>query len=226
MLDLSPTIVAKSNQLNADDLIGRSLSVTVTDVKLVTGDQPVAIHYEGDNGKPYLPCKSMRRVIIRAWGNDGNQYRGRRMTLYRDENVTFGGQNVGGIRISHMSHIDKPLTLSLTVSRNSRKPYTVQPLPAAKPVEQTTDDRRAKAEQWVAARTKALNECTTMEAFSNLTGEKYQNSKISLKTGAIDLLTKLEAAEMDAQARLDNFDGDITPPGGSDDLPEAAYLGA
>jgi hypothetical protein len=36
--------------------------------------------------------------------------------------------DVGGIRVSHLSHIDKPLTLALTVSKGKRAPYVVKPL--------------------------------------------------------------------------------------------------
>lgn len=130
VVNLLPTIVPKSDQLNADDLIGRSLTVTVTKVAL-TGepDQPFAVHFEGDNGNPYKPCKSMRRVMVNVWGSDGNAFVGRRMTLYRDDKVAFGGTAVGGIRISHMSDIDRDVTMALTATRAQRKPYTVKPLP-------------------------------------------------------------------------------------------------
>ncbi|WP_458438014.1 hypothetical protein [Methylorubrum extorquens] len=93
-------------------------------------DQPIAINFEGDGGKPYKPGKSMRRVLVRVWGNDGTAYVGRRMTLYRDDNVQFGGVAVGGIRISHMSDITSAVTMALTVTRANRKPFTVKPLPA------------------------------------------------------------------------------------------------
>ena len=132
MVDMSKTIVAKSDQLNADDLIGQSLTIRVTGVSLLAGEQPVGISYEGDNGKPYKPCKSMRRVLVGVWGMDGSAYIGRSMTLYRDETVLFGGAEVGGIRISHLSGIDKPVTMSLAATRKSKKPFTVRPLVAAK----------------------------------------------------------------------------------------------
>jgi len=132
MTDLSKTIEPKSDQLNADDLIAGPRTITVTDVRGVSGDaQPISIHYEGDNGKPYKPCKSMRRVLVVVWGASGADYAGRSMTLYRDPNVKFGGIAVGGIRISHMSHINDKVTMSLTVSRANRKPYTVNPLKGA-----------------------------------------------------------------------------------------------
>jgi hypothetical protein len=47
--------------------------------------------------------------------------------------VKFGGQDVGGIRVSHMSHIDKRIVVALTVSRGKRVPYTVEPLKEATP---------------------------------------------------------------------------------------------
>lgn len=133
MTNLLATIAPKSDQLNADDLIGRSLTIKVTKVSLCgEPDQPIAVHYEGDGGKPYKPCKSMRRVMVHVWGGDGNTFAGRRMALYRDDKVTFGKDAVGGIRISHMSDIDRDVTMALTVTRANRRPYTVKPLPPEK----------------------------------------------------------------------------------------------
>jgi hypothetical protein len=132
--DLSPTIVPKSDQLNADDLLTGPRTIRVTKVSLLTAaEQPIAINFEGDNGKPYKPCKSMRRVMVMVWGSDGATYAGRSMTLYRDPSVRFGSDEVGGIRISHMSDIAKPLTVALTVSRARRTPYTVKPLASQPP---------------------------------------------------------------------------------------------
>jgi hypothetical protein len=133
-MNLAQTIIPKSDQLNADDLISGSITIKVTAIKGSNEpQQPVSIHYEGDSGKPYKPCKSMRRVLVSAWGANGLDYVGRSMTLYRDDSVVFGGIAVGGIRISHLSHIEKDMTLALTVSQASRKPYTVKRLATAVP---------------------------------------------------------------------------------------------
>jgi hypothetical protein len=131
--NLAHTIVPKSDQLNADDLIAGPMTITVTRVTAApsSADQPVSVHFEGDDGKPYKPCKSMRRVLVQLWGARGDDYAGRRMTLYRDASVRFGGIEVGGIRISHMSHIDGEKKLALTVTRGKRAPYIVKPLPAS-----------------------------------------------------------------------------------------------
>lgn len=129
MIDLGKTIEPKSDQLNSDDLIAGPITVIIRKVAANSdADQPISIFYEGDNNKPYKACKSMRRVLVQVWGRDGNAYIGKSMTLYREPTVKFGGLEVGGIRISHMSDIDKPVTMALTATRASRKPYTVKPL--------------------------------------------------------------------------------------------------
>lgn len=130
--NLRDTIVPKSDQLNADDLMGTSKTITVNAVKAGAPDQPISVHYDGDTGRPYKPCKSMRRVLIHAWGDDGHQWVGQSMTLYCDPEVKFGGVKVGGIRISHLTGLDRKLDLSLTVTKAKRAAYTVQPLSMAR----------------------------------------------------------------------------------------------
>jgi len=137
MNDMSQTIIPKSDQINADDLIAGPRTITIREVKIAPGtEQPVAVYFHGDDGKPFLPCKSMRRVMVAVWGPDASVYTGRAMTLYRDPSVTWGGMEVGGIRISHMSHLEAKTVVVLTATKKARKPFTVMPLvmPAA-PVE-------------------------------------------------------------------------------------------
>jgi len=131
--DLSTVIQPKSDQLNADDLIAGPRTITVTRVTVGSGEQPTSIYFEGDGGKPYKPCKSMCRVLVYLWGKDGTKYVGRQMTLYRDEKVKFAGVTVGGIRISHLSHIEGSASLALTETRGKRSPYRVQRLETAEP---------------------------------------------------------------------------------------------
>lgn len=133
--DMRQTIVPKSDQLNADDLIAGEMTIKITKVDIKGGqEQPVSISFEGDNGKPYKACKSMCRVMVSAWGPDSTKYVGRSMTLFRDQSVKWAGMEVGGIRISHMSDIAGNQTMALTVTRGSKKPYTVKPLaPTAAP---------------------------------------------------------------------------------------------
>lgn len=142
MVDVSKTVSPKSDQLNSDDLIGGSITIKISKVSGKSEpSQPIAINFDGDNGKPYLPCKIMRRVLVQIWGNDGNGYVGKSMTLYRDPEVIFGGIKVGGIRISHMSDMSEKVTMALTMSKANKKPFTVQPLK-----QQTTVDPALLAE--------------------------------------------------------------------------------
>jgi hypothetical protein len=108
-------------------------TVTVSEVRAGSTEQPVEIHLAEYPGRPYKPSKSMRRVLVAAWGSDAELYVGRRMTLVGDPTVKFGGTTVGGIKIAALSHLDKRLTISLTVTKGKRAPHTVDPLPAPAP---------------------------------------------------------------------------------------------
>jgi len=127
-LDIADTVEPRSDQQNFDDYIAGARTVTVDHVKVVGGDQPVELHLLEYPGRPYKPGKSMRRVLIKCWGPDSIVYVGRRITLYGDPKVKFGGQEVGGIRIAALSHIDEPKEIHLTVTRGKRAPFVVQPI--------------------------------------------------------------------------------------------------
>jgi len=127
--DLRPTIIPKSDQLNSEQLLGGPMTVTVTEVRLGSGeDQPVVVHYQNEGGRPFKPCKTMRKVLIHAWGADGRQWVGRSMTLYNDPSVKFGGEDVGGIRISHMTDIERDIKVSLTSTRGKKAKYEIKRL--------------------------------------------------------------------------------------------------
>jgi len=148
--NLRDTIVPKSDQLNSEQLIGAPITITVTAVRRSTADdQPLAIHYKDDNGRPYKPCKSMRKVLIFAWGDDGNEWVGRSMTLYNNPDIKWGGVKVGGIRISHISHVQADLALSLTATKGKKEPVIIKRLVVAEKQtakqESTTDTAAIRA---------------------------------------------------------------------------------
>jgi len=131
MTDMNAVIVAKSDQLNSDDLMGGPKTIRVSQVAISPGsEQPVTVRFEGDEGKPWRPCKSMSRVMVAGWGPDAKEYVGRSLTLYRDPKVKWGGMEVGGIRISHMSHIERDMVMALTATRGKKDAYKVKPLAA------------------------------------------------------------------------------------------------
>lgn len=128
--DMRTAIQPKSDQLNADDFVGGARTVRITGVDIKAGEQPISVHFEGDNGKPWKPCKTTARLMVAAWGPDASQYKGRSLTLYRDPSVKWAGLEVGGIRISHMSHIDADMIYAATVTKGKRTPIRVKPLKA------------------------------------------------------------------------------------------------
>ena len=164
----SETTKAKSDQLNADDLIGGPITIKITGVKVDTkAEQSGVIFYEGDNGKPYKPCKSMRRVIELKWGGDENSFVGRSMTLARDATVKWAGEEVGGIRISHMSHMKSDERFMLTYSRNVKRPYKVEHLVLK-------DDKEERAMAWAA---KAKTEIMCLDSLDGIAEWKAKNEK-------------------------------------------------
>ena len=127
-MDLSDTIIPKSDQLNAEDLLSGPRTFTITEVRQGSDEQPVNIHIAELPGRPFRPSKTVLRILVTAWGKDGDAYVGRRLTLFRDPEVRWAGQAVGGIRISHMSHIKAPLKLALTETRGKKVTHIVKPL--------------------------------------------------------------------------------------------------
>jgi hypothetical protein len=132
-MDILQTTEPRSDQQNFDDYQSGSRTVTVSEVRAGSAEQPVEIHLAEYPDRPYKPSKSMRRVLVAAWGSEAEAYVGRRMTLVGDPTVRFGGAVVGGIKIAALSNLDKRLTVSLTVTKGKRAPHTVDPLLDAAP---------------------------------------------------------------------------------------------
>jgi len=132
-MDLTDSIAPKSDQLDAVDLLAGPRTFTIEKVSKNNAEQPFNFHL-AEFPRVWRPGKSMRRVIVAAWGKDSDKYAGHSVTLFCDPTVKFGGEAVGVTRISHMTGIDKPLKVPLLVTRGKSAMFTVQPLAAAAPV--------------------------------------------------------------------------------------------
>ena len=128
-MDLTESIAPRSDQVNADDLIAGPITYTIREVRLGAAEQPFDFMLV-ETDRAYRPSKTMRRLIVAAWGPDAKEYPGRRLTLYREPSIKFGGATVGGIRISAMSHISKRIEEKFQTTRGKRETFTVDPLPA------------------------------------------------------------------------------------------------
>jgi hypothetical protein len=141
--NLLDTVKANSDQLNACD-IPQPVTVTIEDVtRGPSREQPVSVKVSGGYQK-WFPCKTVRRLLIGAWGENGRGWIGKTLTLYCDESVKYGGVAVGGIRVSHMSDIQSDMTFSVNLTRGKKgqitvrklrtqSPATVEPLPPYDP---------------------------------------------------------------------------------------------
>lgn len=152
-MDLTESIAPKSDQLDAVDLLSGPRTFTIERVSKHNAEQPFNFHL-AEFPRVWRPGKSMRRVIVAAWGPTADKYVGQRVTLYCDPQVQFGGDMVGGTRISHMSGIDKPLKVPLLIKRGKSATFTVQPLPDAPATKMAAntipDDIKATTERAVA----------------------------------------------------------------------------
>ncbi|MEA3715891.1 hypothetical protein VBL48_16525 [Enterobacter hormaechei] len=137
-MDLSRTIIPKSDQINFEDVQSQSITAAIKAVRAGNSEQPVFIDLEGYDGRPYKPSKSMRRVLIGGWGADGHSWVGRSLTLVGDPSVRYGGVAVGGIKISAMSDVEADFSMMLSVSRGKRQEHRVRRLEVKQP--QTPDN--------------------------------------------------------------------------------------
>jgi hypothetical protein len=151
--DVTKAIEPKSDQLNADSLITGPRTIRIRDVAVnSTAEQPIWVYFDGDDGKPWKPCKTSSRCLASIWGANAAQWVGMSCTIYNDPSVTWGGAAVGGIRVSHMEGIDAPRTLQLTKTRGKKGAVTIQPLRVSsvkvtESPQDFKDDARAAARQ-------------------------------------------------------------------------------
>lgn len=145
MNDMSAVIIAKSDQINADDLVAGPMIVTIAAVKITPGtEQPVQMSLE-ETSKFFRPCKTVSRVMVSLWGADANQYVGRSLRLFRDPNVTWAGVKVGGIRVDQASHIDGERSLVVKESQKVSKVHKIKPLVMQKAEPEAPPIERARA---------------------------------------------------------------------------------
>lgn len=201
--DMSGVIVPKSDQINADDFLSGPRTVRIKSVAITPGtEQPVTIELE--DSKPWRPCKSMSRLLVAAWGPDAKEYAGRSVTLYCDPKVKWGGMEVGGIRVSHMSHIDSDLVLALTMTKGKKAPTRVKPLkadvaPLKVVAKEPVKDTPATDYDFDALTVRVAEAFTTAETDGGAQGltEWWETMKPDrMKAGAADRARAIEIADL------------------------------
>lgn len=145
-MDLSKVTLAKSDQLNADDLLTGPRTFTVVEVREGSEEQPVSIVLaEWPRNRPFKPSKTVTRLLRYCLGDETDDWPPNvRMTLFRDAKVKWAGEEVGGIRVSHLSHIDKPMKVALQESKSKKTLHTILPLKDDTPAPTTPPEPTAE----------------------------------------------------------------------------------
>lgn len=188
--DLRATITPKSDQLNFEDVQSSNITAKIKAIRAGNSEQPVFIDLEGFDGRPYKPSKSMRRVLIGGWGNDGHSWVGKSLTLKGDSAVKFGGVAVGGIKIESMSDIDSDFSLMLTTSRGKRSEHKVKKLVVKQLAETRTPDEILLA--FTDAATKAESVATLDKAHEYISKALTGNTELLEKASDIYKIRKSE----------------------------------
>ncbi len=202
MSTLAEALAPRSDQLNADDLIPgpRVLKITGARISKEERQTKIVINFEGDQGKPWKPCKTMGRAMVMAWAiTDEKELIGKSVRVYRDPEVKFGDQGaIGGIRISHMSDIEKPAIMKLTVSQGKKATFTFHPLV----IEATKPDKAADGVAALIANLKACGPGKKAETI--LTSAEVVKQREWLARQRPELAAQVDAAVAALEAADDN----------------------
>lgn len=207
MSTLSEALAPRSDQLNADDLIPgpRVLKITGGRVAKDGRQTRIILSFEGDQGKPFKPCKTMGRAMVILWKltDEGfeEQVKGKAIRIYRDAEVTFGDQGqVGGIRISHASHIEKVTAIKLTVSQGKKAVFTFHPL-----VTDASTKPQKTATEWADDHLGFVTGAASLERLAEVqnAGAKAMAKIATSDTALHDRVTAAYAK------RLDELSGDV-----------------
>lgn len=131
-MDITQALAPNSDQIDAIELveprtftidtgsrIGKRDNKTVAEIRLVEVD------------RVWRPSKGMLDVLAACWGTKGDQWPGKRVTLYNDPEVMFGKDKVGGVRISHLSDIPAARDVQIrgAGATGRKRSWHVEPLP-------------------------------------------------------------------------------------------------
>lgn len=196
-VDIRKAIQAKSDQLNADDLIGGSMTVTIENVTEGNSQNPVAIYYTGCNGKPWYPAKTVLRALVAAWTDVGKDWIGKSLTIFRDPEVEYAGVKVGGIRVSHLSHIDADFILMLSEKRGKKKKFSFKKLI----VKQDAHNQDAlNIDEQLASASKALRGAKSSDALEKMVSHARF---AELRSALGDRASELDAVVSEVRARYE-----------------------
>jgi hypothetical protein len=167
-------MIRKTDQWNNEDFAAGSRVFTISHVTEGKEQVPYDIHFSDGEGRCWRPSNGMLELLLRIWGDDTNVWAGRRVQLFQDATVKIGRDVVGGIRVRSISHINKPMSPLITVSKGTKKPYTVQPLAdAPAPAPNTLRDESGR--DWLSELTLAGDDLEAIAALGKAASDAHAN---------------------------------------------------
>jgi len=129
-MDITEALAPASDQLDAVELVNPRTFTIAPGSKLGKRDgKTVAEIRFVDFDRVWRPSKGMLDVLAACWGTKAEAWVGHQVTVYNDPDVMYGKDKVGGVRISHLSHIDKARIVTIRgAGAGRKKPWPVQPI--------------------------------------------------------------------------------------------------
>lgn len=132
-MNIREFVKIKGDRINFEDFIMGSQDFTITKLgRKIDGGQPrLLMFFEGREETPYWVSKGMVKCLSSpdGWGNsEFSEWVGRKVRLFGEPSVMYAGKELGGVRISHISHIHAQYSTKITERRGVRIDYTIMPL--------------------------------------------------------------------------------------------------
>ena len=94
---------ALSDWMKKEDISAEGVDLEIARVskELVGQEQEVkfALHFVESDYLPLLLNRTNVRILVDLFGIESDDWRGRKVRVYADPNVSFGGKRVGGVRV-------------------------------------------------------------------------------------------------------------------------------
>lgn len=130
-MDVTPALAPNSDQQTAQDFAAGPRVCTITGVRFYKNDKGldrIEIRLD-EESRPWRPSLGMGDLMCAVWGTESDDWMGQKVELYKDPNVYFGKDKLGGIRISRIGGIAKPTEVTIRTNGKGKSiAVTVQPL--------------------------------------------------------------------------------------------------
>jgi hypothetical protein len=132
-MNIREFVKIKSDRLNYEDFIMGPQDFTIARLgrKTDQGNVRLLMFFAGCEETPYWVPKGMVKCLSNpdGWGEDPfSEWIGRRVRLFGEPTVVYAGKELGGIRISAISDINRAYSTKITERRGVRIDYVISPL--------------------------------------------------------------------------------------------------